>query len=105
MNNRYKNRHNAVVNPPFKGVHRKTEAQAARRHTFNVSINQCLSNEAKMIADFIGNPSINFINATGKQSPDGEIVLSIFNDYKLIFKPNEDIQICEWYQRRNKILF
>lgn len=47
MNNRYKNRHNAVVNPPFKGIHRKTEAQAARRHTFNVCINQCFSNESK----------------------------------------------------------
>ena len=56
------------------------------------------------VTDFIGNPSINFINATGKQSPEGEIILSIFNDYKLVFKPNEDIQICEWYQRRNKIL-
>lgn len=47
MNNRYKNRHNAVVNPPFKGVHRKTEAQVARRHAFNVRINQCLSDKAK----------------------------------------------------------
>ena len=47
MNNRYKNHHNAVVKLPFEGVHRKTEAQVARRHEFNVRINQCLSDEAK----------------------------------------------------------
>lgn len=47
MNNRYKNCRNAVVNPPFKGVHRKTEAQAARRHAFNTRINCALSREVK----------------------------------------------------------
>lgn len=56
------------------------------------------------VADFIGNPSINFINATGKQSPEGEIFLTIFNDYKVVFKPNEKLELVEWYQRRNKIL-
>ena len=56
------------------------------------------------VADFIGNPSINFINATGRQTPDGELILTIFNDYKLIFKPNENFNLSEWYIRRNKIL-
>lgn len=47
MNNRYKNRRNAVVKPPFEGKHRKTEEQMARRHAFSVRINRALSNEAK----------------------------------------------------------
>lgn len=36
MRNRYKNRRNRVVNPPFKGKHRKTPEQAQRRHERNV---------------------------------------------------------------------
>ena len=56
------------------------------------------------VADFIGNPSINFINATGKQGPDGEIILSIFDDLKVKFIPNESLSLLDWYQKRNKIL-
>ena len=56
------------------------------------------------VADFIGNPSINFINATGKQGPDGEIILSIFEDIKLKFTPNEEFSLVDWYQKRNKIM-
>jgi len=47
VTNRYKNLRNAVVKPPFEGKHRKTEAQAARRHAFNARINRALSVEAK----------------------------------------------------------
>lgn len=47
MTNRYKNRRNAVINPPFRGNHGKTDAQRARRHTFNQRINKLLSDEAK----------------------------------------------------------
>lgn len=56
------------------------------------------------VADFIGNPSINFINATGKQSPEGDIVLTIFDNFTIKFIPNENSDLVEWYQRRNKIL-
>ena len=56
------------------------------------------------VADFIGNPSINFINATGKQGPDGEIILNIFNDIKVKFTPKEELSLLDWYQKRNKIL-
>lgn len=35
MTNRYKNRKNAVVNPPFKGEHCKTVTQRVKRHTLN----------------------------------------------------------------------
>ena len=56
------------------------------------------------VADFIGNPSINFINATGKQGPNGEIILNIFDDIKVKFMPKEEISLLDWYQKRNKIL-
>lgn len=35
MTNRYKNRRNAVVNPPFWGKHCKTAEQRERRHKRN----------------------------------------------------------------------
>lgn len=47
MNNRYKNRRNAVVNPPFEGKHRKTAEETARRQSFNERINWCLLDETK----------------------------------------------------------
>jgi ABC-type sugar transport system ATPase subunit len=56
------------------------------------------------VADFIGNPSINFINATGKQGPDGEIILNILGDYKIKFIPKEEFSLLDWYQKRNKFL-
>ena len=56
------------------------------------------------VADFIGNPSINFINASGKQNDSGEVVLQILDGINVLFTPNEDFSLVEWYQRRNKIV-
>ena len=63
-------------------------------------------NEPKntFVADFIGNPSINFINATGKQGPNGEIILNIFDDLKMKFTPKEEFSLLDWYQKRNKLI-
>lgn len=36
MTNKYKNRKNAVVNPPFEGNHCKTFEQRIKRHNRNV---------------------------------------------------------------------
>lgn len=47
MTNRYKNHRNAVINPPFRGNHGKTDEQRARRHTYNQLINKSLSVEEK----------------------------------------------------------
>jgi len=54
-------------------------------------------------ADFVGNPSINFINASGKQEKDGTFLLNIMNDTNIVFKPNNSFDINEWqndYQKR-----
>lgn len=53
------------------------------------------------VADFVGNPSINFINAIGNIKKDGNISLKIFDEYLLTFIPNEKIDLIKWYDNRN----
>ena len=47
------------------------------------------------VADFVGNPAINFINAKGKQV-DGNFEFEVFDDRKLTFVPNEKLDIEQW---------
>lgn len=54
------------------------------------------------VADFVGNPSINFIEASGKQEPDGTFRLSILDGVGTVFKPNEQIDMREWFTKRNR---
>jgi ABC-type sugar transport system ATPase subunit len=53
------------------------------------------------IADFVGNPSINFIEGTGQQNDDGSISLSIFENVKIRFIPNKSIKLEKWYKERD----
>ncbi|MDD5789519.1 MAG: ABC transporter ATP-binding protein [Spirochaetia bacterium] len=56
-------------------------------------------------ADFVGNPSINFIEAKGKQTEDG-IKLTVFEDKTVTFKPEtsegKQFNLAEWYECRNR---
>lgn len=54
------------------------------------------------VADFVGNPSVNFIEAKGKQSEDGSIALSILNGIKATFKPSVDVDLKKWFEQRNE---
>ena len=54
------------------------------------------------VADFVGNPSMNFIEATGSQNADGIVKLSILGGMKARFTPNEKFDLQEWQKRRNK---
>ncbi|MBQ7058094.1 MAG: ABC transporter ATP-binding protein [Firmicutes bacterium] len=54
------------------------------------------------VADFVGNPAINFIEGKGKQKPDGSIDISILGDIAANFKPNEALKLTEWYQEQAK---
>ncbi len=47
-------------------------------------------------ADFVGNPSINFIEGKGSQAEDGSIPLTIFDSMKVVFTPNEKVNLREW---------
>ena len=47
------------------------------------------------VADFVGNPAINFIDAHGRQS-NGSFEFEVFDGKKLTFTPNEKIDIEKW---------
>jgi iron(III) transport system ATP-binding protein len=47
------------------------------------------------VGDFVGNPSINFIEAKGQQNNSNSIDFTIFENLKVRFTPNEEINILE----------
>ena len=49
------------------------------------------------VADFVGNPAINFIEAKGTQGPDGKIELTVFDDKKAVFTFNDNTDVAKWY--------
>jgi ABC-type sugar transport system ATPase subunit len=52
------------------------------------------------IADFVGNPSINFIEAKGKQV-NGLFELNLLENRRAVFKPNNEIEYNKWIEKRN----
>ena len=53
------------------------------------------------VADFVGNPSINFIEGKGKQRPDGGVELSLLGDKKAVFKPAQPLDLPAWFRNRD----
>ena len=47
------------------------------------------------VADFVGNPSVNFIDAKGGQVGDN-VELTIFEGSKVVFKPNDKLDLAAW---------
>ena len=54
------------------------------------------------VADFVGNPAINFMNAKGKQDSDGSFTLEFLGGYKASFTPSEKVDLGEWYTGAEK---
>ena len=52
------------------------------------------------VADFVGNPSINFVEAKGKQNGDA-IELTVFDGLKAKFTPNEKLELESWFAQRD----
>ena len=52
-------------------------------------------------ADFVGNPSINFIDAKGKEE-NGEVKVKIFSSLDACFTLEEPVSIKEWRDERDK---
>ena len=48
------------------------------------------------VADFVGSPSINFIEASGVQNAAGEMDFTLLGDHKAAFRFNSDLKIAEW---------
>ena len=53
------------------------------------------------VADFVGNPSINFVEAKGAQRGDGALELAVFSGQKAVFKPNRPLDLSGWFQARD----
>ena len=53
------------------------------------------------VADFVGNPSINFVEAKGTQRPDGAVDLTVFAGRKAIFRPKENLDLNQWFLDRD----
>jgi len=53
------------------------------------------------VADFVGNPSMNFVDAKGRQNEDGSVSVKIFGDVSARFVPSEAINIADWKKERD----
>ena len=54
------------------------------------------------VADFVGNPSINFVEAKGKEQADGSFHFEILDNLEAVFRPNEPIDMAEWFRKRDQ---
>ena len=55
------------------------------------------------VADFVGSPSINFIDAAGKQNESGDMEFDILGGTKAVFKFAEPTKIDEWRAEEKRI--
>ena len=55
------------------------------------------------VADFVGNPSINFMNAKGSQNADGTISLKIFEDKDVLYTPAKALDLKDWFAEEKKL--
>ena len=53
-------------------------------------------------ADFVGNPSINFIEAKGSQNMEGAVELSILDGKRALFHPEEPLVLEDWFKKRDE---
>ena len=54
------------------------------------------------VADFVGNPSINFVEAKGTQAADGAIDLTLFQGRKARFTPTSPLDLPGWFAKRDQ---
>lgn len=53
------------------------------------------------VADFVGNPSMNFVEAKGVQGADGDLALDILGDHKAVFTPSDKLDLGRWFSERD----
>ena len=54
------------------------------------------------VADFVGNPSMNFVDAKGLQDVDGSVMLNILGDIKAKFVPEYSLDMNAWRHVRDQ---
>ena len=53
------------------------------------------------VADFVGNPSINFVEAKGGQNSDGTLSLTVFDNRNATFRPSAPLDLEQWFRERD----
>ena len=53
------------------------------------------------VADFLGNPSINFIEAKGSQEAGGDVALTVLGGLKAKFRSAEALDLKKWFAERD----
>ena len=54
------------------------------------------------VADFVGNPSMNFVDGKGSQQSDGSVLLDILGGIKARFVPTDALDLNKWREERDK---
>jgi len=54
------------------------------------------------VADFVGNPAINFIDARGTQRQDGALELTILGGVAAEYRPAEPVSVRAWFAREDE---
>ena len=54
------------------------------------------------VADFVGTPSINFVEAKGFQQGDGSLSLTVLGDKKATFRPAKALNLADWFADRDR---
>jgi len=54
------------------------------------------------VADFVGNPAINFIDAHGAQQADGSLCVKVFDGMNAVFSPASPVQLNAWFADAQK---
>ena len=54
------------------------------------------------VADFVGTPSINFVEAKGIQQQDGSLLLTVLGDKKATFRPAKELNLADWFAQRDR---
>ena len=57
--------------------------------------------ENLFVADFVGNPSINFVEAKGVQKGDA-VELTVFGGRKAVFRPKGKLDLAAWFAQRDR---
>ena len=54
------------------------------------------------VADFVGNPAINFVEARGEQGEDGCVALTLLGGARARFRPNRPLDLTAWFRERDR---
>ena len=60
--------------------------------------------ENLFVADFVGNPSINFVEAKARQSDDGTIDMTVLGNHRAVFTPDKPLRLSQWFRQLDQAL-